>query len=676
MNILKAYSSGFRNSLRRPKMIFLIYAICLLLGLSLALPFFFSFQSASSSSIISKTLDWTAFTELMNFHSWNLDSIFHQGVFTVFVYWLIMIFFVGGIIRCFNKEDYTTTTFFSGAGVNFLRFLLCDILMILAQIVMFFVLFGLASLLLQLFGNITSEGPLYWAYSIAAFIYACVVVLLLMISDYAKFYMEMAETHRVLKAIGKAVKYVFNNFVKTYFLYALLLVVPFFTLVLYKMTFDKIGTASTWGLIIMFFVQQFFIVLRIWYRIWSLSSQFEMYADDYVKVSSFDLEILRTVEETTQTVTTQEVIDDTATLISKDLEADKIIVEISNDDVKKEDTSDEKEPEYDNLIVKVEPEPQTTTTTTTETVVINDSGDTFTTVTTTTTTVPKEDSDPLMGEKIEPEENSSKAVESSSETVENSSETIENTSEIVENTSETIENTSAQEEYSSENLENNSSETIVMEEKVSEDQEQKKSDEEQEVSDEKTQILVEETKETEDDDDQSDFQSDEVDENLLEQYYDNHEDSKAVVEETEEEELPGYNPDEQDDYVESDGEETPDFEIDTAMGANISLDEDEDDIVTTVTTTTTTTTTTATTTEEENSSDAQERKEPKIIKIYTGLQDDDDNQLNNSQMEQTEVVSEDALEGEPSFEQHQDEQFVKQQLPDGEPEGDDLPAQG
>ncbi|MBQ5541362.1 MAG: hypothetical protein IIU03_14125 [Bacteroidales bacterium] len=298
MNIIKAYSRGFKNSLRRPKMIFLIYAICLLLGLSLALPFFFSFQSASGNSMISKSLDYTTFSELINFHSWNLESIFHQGVFTVFVYWLLMVFFVGGIIRSFNREDYSVSTFFSGAGVNFLRFLLCDVLMIAAQIVMFVVLFGLASLLLKLFGTVVSEKPLFWAYAVAGFIYACVVVLLLMISDYAKFYMEMAETHRVFKAIGKAVKYVFNNFVKTYFLYALLLVVPLLTLVLYKLTFDKIGTAATWGLIAMFFVQQFFIVLRIWFRVWSLSSQFEMFADDYVKVSVFDVDITTDTENT------------------------------------------------------------------------------------------------------------------------------------------------------------------------------------------------------------------------------------------------------------------------------------------------------------------------------------------------------------------------------------------
>ena len=125
MNIIKAYGRGFKNSLRRPKMILLIFGITLLLGLSLALPFFFSFNTAVGSSVVSKSLDFTLYKELVNSHSWNLESLLSQGRYMVLIFWLVMIFFVGGIVRTFNKEDYSVSTFFAGAGVNFFRFLLC-----------------------------------------------------------------------------------------------------------------------------------------------------------------------------------------------------------------------------------------------------------------------------------------------------------------------------------------------------------------------------------------------------------------------------------------------------------------------------------------------------------------------------------------------------------------------
>ncbi|MBR3713093.1 MAG: hypothetical protein IKM98_07840, partial [Bacteroidales bacterium] len=113
MNIIKAYGRGFKNSLRRPKMILLIFGITLLLGLSLALPFFFSFNTAVGSSLVSKTMDYTLFKELVNSHSWNLESLLSQGRYMVLIFWLVMIFFVGGIVRTFNKEDYSVSTFFA-----------------------------------------------------------------------------------------------------------------------------------------------------------------------------------------------------------------------------------------------------------------------------------------------------------------------------------------------------------------------------------------------------------------------------------------------------------------------------------------------------------------------------------------------------------------------------------
>ena len=148
MNILTAYGRGFKNSLRRPKMILLIFGITLLLGLTLALPFFFSFKTAVGSSVVSKTLDYTTIKELIHSHSWNLESILSQGRYMVLIFWLVMIFFVGGIVRTFNKEDYSVSTFFAGAGVNFFRFLICDVIMIVLQVVTALVLFGVAAFLL------------------------------------------------------------------------------------------------------------------------------------------------------------------------------------------------------------------------------------------------------------------------------------------------------------------------------------------------------------------------------------------------------------------------------------------------------------------------------------------------------------------------------------------------
>ncbi|MBR4267060.1 MAG: oligosaccharide repeat unit polymerase [Bacteroidales bacterium] len=754
MNIIKAYCRGCKNSLRRPKMIFLIFAISLLLGLSLALPFFFSFGSAAGHSALSKNIDYTTFSELTTFHAWNLDSILNQSVFTFVVFWLIMIFFVGGIVRTFNKEDYTVSTFFSGAGVNFFRYLLCDILMIVAQIVTAGVLFLIASFLIKLFGTIVSERPLMWAYGIAAFIFLCAVVLLLMISDYAKFYMEMAETHRVFKAIGRATKYVFNNFVKTYFLYALLLVLPILTIVLYKITFEKIATISTFGLILLFLVQQLFIILRVWYRVWTLASQFEMYADDYVQRITFELEPAKVVETVVEeTVTTETVISDPESdALSK---ADKLVVEVNE--------ADENEPVNENETVTVEThtDGNTTVVTETKTVVLNEQGDTFSTITETTTVNDKPETESVEESKTdgvanlevsesEPEVETEKDAESEPE-VETEKDTVSETEvepaevsevktetenyddddEQVEKVVKTV--TQVVEDPATETVTTTTTtiETVVVDD--GHDSFDAQVAELQKTTDKEV---------TEPTENEPEAEPDDVDTELLTQFYDNNSEEQktesvensepekteeSTEESTEEttvvtttttettttettttttetveestgsesndEEVPGFNPDEQDgnDELEESEEETPksatifnmngetveekdqliendeadnsdDFssesaepddidsdDIDMAMGANISLDDEEEDIVSTVTLTS-----------------ESDTSEPKVIKIYG------DNSSKDTF--ETEVVSESEPDGEPSGEVHQEDAFVKKEVVENEDSDDEHPV--
>jgi len=737
MNIVKAYCRGFKNSLRHPKMIMLIFGITLILGLSLALPFFFSFKSAVGNSMVSKNLDYTTFTELIHFHSWNLDSITSQAKFTILIFWLLMIFFVGGIVRTFNKEDFSVSTFFAGAGVNFFRFLLCDVIMIVAQVITALLLFGIASFVLSLFNNVVTETPLFWAYGVSAFIFACAIVLWLMISDYAKFYMEMENTSRVFKAIGKATSFVFSNFVKTYFLYALLLVIPILTLVLYKLTFDKIGMATAFGIIAMFFVQQMFIILRIWYRIWSLSSQFELYADDYVKVISYDLESngqhlevdavetednveekntdtkVTTITTTTTTETTETTIkneestDDNS--LSKNAVASDIIVvneegDTFNNTVATTDTTgnDAESKSESNTETKTEVTVTTITTETTETTSTDD--------TSKSDTADRDEPDDVDTELLEhfyagESENASEQTSETESKVEETSETESKVEEVSESEPEDNEMTQfyaadqddsiyesnlakldleeeaeKQSEKQSEiSSDNNVKDDAVVDTNTDTDAESKNDSVAIEVTtniepsnsesenntdnesdnksdskivlevDSNTEVALEENTETTDNEKSEETEPDDIDEELLAQFYGNEE---SDMHETD-----------------SDPIEVVDIDdVDESVGSAVSLDvEDEDDDVVVTTTTTTTTTTTVVTEETVN-----DGNQPKIIKIYSEqeMRDIAKEQQENAgfkpDVEFTEIVSEDEEDGVVSGEQHSEEEFVQKNLQDGD----------
>ncbi len=730
MNIIKAYGRGFKNSLRHPRMILLIFAITLLLGLSLALPFFFSFDSAVGSAAVDN-LDYTTFTELQNFHSWNLDSILGQSRFSVLIFWLLMIFFVGGIVRTFNREDFTVSTFFSGAGVNFFRFLLCDIIMLFAQLVTACVLFGVARFVLSLFDNVVTETPLFWAYGVAAFIFACSIVLLLMISDYAKFYMEMAETGRVLKAIGKATKFVFNNFLRTYFLYALLLVAPIVALILYKLTFDKIGMNTMFGIIAMFVVQQIFILLRVWFRVWSLSSQFELYADDYVQVISYDLDTTRIEKQTVET--NIQVSDYDPVVVTLDGEntsiekSERVVVNTSGDTFEKLVDSDG-DP-IDNSVSKVV-ETKTVETTTVETTTIETVKEVVAEpekVAESETVIEiAPETEAASETKVVSETETKVITESETKAVSEPETKTENEPEVEEQLSKfyqqdqgdgtqsnladltpsgddkKVEGSSDKKEDSVDRKEDSAvPETVVINSEGDTFTKIVDNDNDEAETQTTTQTVTVVTTETTTDTNVSilgepiqdqpqdaenqeeeiiayqELSPDDLEDADIEEPANDDDDNQGDVDE---ETLSQFYAQDQDQDAESnlaepetERPEQPEvvdiYDMDESLGSAVPLDvDDDDDSVTTVTTTTTTTTTTVTTTTETSVDD----DEPKVVKIYTEqeMKEIARQQLESAGVEPdmalTEVVSEDSPEGVISGEMHGEEEFVELGLTDGE----------
>ncbi len=656
MNILKAYTRGFKTSLRNPKVIFLIYAVTLLLALSCAVPFLFSLKSALSGNMsgetLTKALNYTTITELINFNYWDISPMLYQLLWITLIFWGVKVFLTGGIIRTYNIEDFKVSTFFAGAGVNFFRFLLCDVIMIALQLVAFVLLFGLAYLI---FSNIEviSETRLFWAYGITAFIFFCVAVLLMMISDYAKFYMEMVRSFRVIKAIWKATCFVFNHFVRTYFLYFLLLVVPILTLILYKLTFDKIGMATTFGIIAMFFIQQLFIILRIWFRMWCLASEFEMFADDFVQEKIIDIDIpnqqLETadIEQVKVEVSPYDNVDQVTVLVN-DKDKDIVVEGPTDDEIIARDVEDNSNSHLAKKLV--------VNTTDSSSEADNDSVTVVSSDTESTSQIVYENGDTFTLKTTEPAEEEKK--EDNREQVE--LKVVIPAEEITADTDNEPDPTLA---------DGPGSDVSPDDANDPENQIEEEPEPPVVIDINDPEVVIDDAPEDEIDESDSEDTTpvepeSDVDEEILARFYDDESADNAVSE---------------DSTVHPDDVELA--EEDTAIGAAVPLDfeEEEEDsepqTVTITTTTTTTTTTTATTTESTDAIDGdgnplnpQPKQEPQVVKLNV----EPDPAL-------TEVVSEDTEEGIYTGEQHAEDAFA---VNDGEDfdefydENSDEPAMG
>ena len=306
MNIPKAYIGGFQQSLRSPRMILILYAVNILTALILALPFMNALKEGFGNSGIVENLvngfDYTTFSNFMYYSGKGVLAIISGIKWLVLTYFIVSIFLTGGIIRTLNKEKFTTSTFFAGSAYNFFRFLGLSFIMILVQIIFALIVYVPMGLIIKsLIPSVSSEITLYYIFFFFFILHLLLFLFISMIGDYAKFYLVLEDSFNIFKGFWKAVKYVFSHFLKTYVLYLILLFLPAVIMYLYIYLEKDIKMATGIGILIVFLLQQAFILLRVVLRVWVLSSQLKVYSDDFIKSENVQELVMMDVENTNKT---------------------------------------------------------------------------------------------------------------------------------------------------------------------------------------------------------------------------------------------------------------------------------------------------------------------------------------------------------------------------------------
>jgi hypothetical protein len=301
MTIKHAYINGFQLAVRSPRMIFTLYFTNFILVAIFALSFYSTISSAIGNSMLfdsfMKEENSLFLQDLLHNNGQGILAIVGQLKWALIAYWLLNVFLMGGIIRTFNKQKYGLTVFFGGAGYNFPRFLGLSVLIMLSH----FVVFALAALFGFLGYTIFEESfqtERIYAFLIAASIvfYFILAIILFLASDFGKIYLLLNDSQNFFKAYFKAIAFVFKRFFKVYVLYLLLLVVPLVFFYLFTKINGDIGMKTIVGLTMMFFIQQIFIYIRFGFRVWTLGSLFEYYADELLLMNKIALEKERLTE--------------------------------------------------------------------------------------------------------------------------------------------------------------------------------------------------------------------------------------------------------------------------------------------------------------------------------------------------------------------------------------------
>lgn len=284
MSIIQAFSSGVRRATSEPKMTFVLYIVNLLLAIPLALAarsvMIAGFGASLAPAQMLPGLDFTVFQDFMNLNSANLQTVLGQVLSVLVLSMLLQTFLAGGILTVLQDQEkkYSASSFFKGCGTYFFRFfrlfLLFGVILLVVALVVAVIIAALSEAMME---NSTSEITDFWIRIAACVVFLFPVMLMLMAADYAKIHMVLRDEHSALRSCGKGFAFVFKRFPAAVGLELLMLLIPLLLFGIYIWLDLAIGMTTAVTILVMFVIQQIFMILRAWMKVFFFGGEMTLY---------------------------------------------------------------------------------------------------------------------------------------------------------------------------------------------------------------------------------------------------------------------------------------------------------------------------------------------------------------------------------------------------------------
>lgn len=289
MKALKSYITGIKEAILQPKMIILLWMVNFLFASLLYFSLSGLLKDFIGSSAVSKQLltkwDNHIFFEFIIYKMSALQPVLLLMLAVSILYAVVTIFLKGGILSVFasragvtdKKEGRWCSRFFHGAGKFWWRFLrLC------VYSLMFWVVFLVFMFFLSAAGRLISDGGIreqfafiwFW---VEAFAGVFLLLLVLMILDYARIRIVIEDTGKVFLSLWKAAGFVFSRLGRTLALYYLLTATGVVLFLIYWKTAGLIKTHAAAGIWLAFAAGQVFIASREWLLMSFQAGQLDLY---------------------------------------------------------------------------------------------------------------------------------------------------------------------------------------------------------------------------------------------------------------------------------------------------------------------------------------------------------------------------------------------------------------
>ncbi|GAB3267097.1 hypothetical protein GCM10027347_35560 [Larkinella harenae] len=269
---------AFKLALRSWRMVFWLYGVNFLIGLLMLIPAYTTFRrEAGSSRAFLKLLegfDYTVYADFMHNSKSAMMPFLTIGFWFGVLYLFLSLFFSGGILLNLlpNRQQPFRVSWFLAASVQnfgrFFRLLLCVGGFIFLVALGGLCIGGLGAIILSEMVN--EETMIYFLLACFSLV-AMLFLLAVCVGDYAKILLFRQDRKRALAAFRQAIRFVLSNFCQTIGFYLLLVSMAGGCFAIYFLVASWLVTHGWTEIVLLFLIQQVFIFLRVFLKVWTLS---------------------------------------------------------------------------------------------------------------------------------------------------------------------------------------------------------------------------------------------------------------------------------------------------------------------------------------------------------------------------------------------------------------------
>jgi len=284
MIALRSFALGLKNGLVRPGLLFTLYAVNVAVALPMALVFgtilSLGFENSMAVERFLEGFDFAVFQDLLNHTQKSMGAFFQLVSLVLVAYVFVNTLLAGGIFSILKDggSKFSLATFFGGCGKYFWRFLrlflIYAVITVITMAVVGALLAGAYSLGV---GDPDSEvTAIVWGVIVGA-IGLAVLISLVVLLDFAKVAIVHADMRSMLKATRASFSFVFRHLFSVKIVVLLILLLFVAGTAAYFLGSSDLGMMNDLELILAFFVQQVFILFRIYLRVAFYDCELNLY---------------------------------------------------------------------------------------------------------------------------------------------------------------------------------------------------------------------------------------------------------------------------------------------------------------------------------------------------------------------------------------------------------------